>query len=59
VKQVAFEIAAPIANANKITMVSTGGGDIGAGKLTGEILDIIARLPAVVESMTGVKLSTN
>jgi flotillin len=57
--KVALEIAAPIANANKITMVSTGGGDIGAGKLTGEILDIIARLPAVVESMTGVKLSTN
>jgi len=55
--KVALEIAAPIANANKITMVSTGGGDIGAGKLTGEILDVVARLPALVESMTGVKLA--
>ena len=37
-------------------MVSSGGGEIGAAKLTGEVLDVVRRLPAVVEVMTGVKL---
>ena len=39
-------------------MVSSGGGDIGAAKLTGEVLDVVSRLPKVVESLTGVKLTT-
>ncbi|CAG5079474.1 Oidioi.mRNA.OKI2018_I69.PAR.g9261.t1.cds [Oikopleura dioica] len=55
--KVALEIASPIANARKITMVATGNGDIGAGKLTGEILDVVAKLPTVIENMTGVKLA--
>ena len=42
----------------KVTMVSSGGGDIGAAKLTGEVLDVVSRLPKVVESLTGVKLTT-
>ena len=54
-----MEIASPIANARKITMVATGNGDIGAGKLTGEILDVVAKLPTVIENMTGVKLAQN
>ena len=56
----------------KVTMVSSGGGEVGAAKLTGEVLDVVARLPQVlfnslytvilttfkvVESMTGVKLT--
>ena len=28
-------------------MVSSGGGEIGAAKLTGEVLDVVARLPQV------------
>ena len=39
-------------------MVSTGGGDIGAAKLTGEVLDVVNRLPQLVESMTGVKMAS-
>ena len=35
--KIAAEIAAPLTEAKKITMVSTGGGDIGAAKLTGEV----------------------
>merc|ERR1711892_780976 len=54
--QIAAEIAAPLARANKVTMVSSGGGEIGAAKLTGEVLDVVRRLPAVVEAMTGVQL---
>merc|ERR1711868_40915 len=55
--KIAAEIAAPLTEAKKITMVSTGGGDIGAAKLTGEVLDVVARLPEVVEAMTGVKMA--
>ena len=38
-------------------MVSSGGGEIGAAKLTGEVLDVVNRLPLLIESMTGVKMS--
>lgn len=38
-------------------MVSNGQGDVGAGKITGEILDIVARLPKAVEALTGVDIS--
>lgn len=55
--KVAAEIAAPLAQVNKITMVSNGKGDVGASKLTGEVMDIINRVPELVENMTGVNIS--
>ncbi|KAF2898282.1 hypothetical protein ILUMI_07893 [Ignelater luminosus] len=39
-----------------ITMVSTGPGDIGAAKLTGEVLNIVTKVPDLVKSMTGVDI---
>jgi flotillin len=39
-----------------VTLVSTGKGDIGAAKLTGEILEIVEKLPKVVETMTGIDI---
>ncbi len=38
-------------------MVSSGGSEVGAAKLTGEILDIMSRLPSTVEKLTGVNIS--
>lgn len=38
-------------------MVSTGTGDVGAAKLTGEIFDIVNRVPLLVKNMTGVDIS--
>lgn len=38
-------------------MVSTGTGDVGASKLTGEVLDIVTRMPMLVKSMTGVDIA--
>lgn len=38
-------------------MVSSGGSEVGAAKLTGEVLDIMSRLPSTVEKLTGVKIS--
>lgn len=37
-------------------MVSTGQGDIGAAKLSGEVLNIVAKVPELVKSMTGVDI---
>ena len=55
--KVAAEIAAPITSTKKITMVTSGKGDVGAAKLTGEVLDVVAKLPDVVEKLTGVNIS--
>ena len=37
-------------------MVSTGKGEVGAAKLTNEVLQIIEKLPHVIEGLTGVNL---
>lgn len=55
--KVAAEIAAPLSQANKVTMVSMGKGDVGAAKLTGEVLEVMERLPKVVEGLTGVNIT--
>ncbi|EFB13087.1 hypothetical protein PANDA_018957, partial [Ailuropoda melanoleuca] len=55
--QVAEEISGPLTSANKITLVSSGGGTVGAAKVTGEVLDILSRLPESVERLTGVSIS--
>lgn len=55
--QIAAEVAAPLSSCDKIVMVSNGDGDVGAGKITNEILDIVAKLPKAVESLTGVDIS--
>lgn len=55
--KMAEEITKPLSAAQKITMVSSGGSEVGAAKLTGEVLDIMVRLPQAVEKLTGVSIS--
>ncbi|XP_064543416.1 flotillin-1 isoform X2 [Drosophila montana] len=55
--KVAAEVAAPLSQARKITMVSSGQGDIGAAKLTGEILQIVNKVPELVKNITGVDIA--
>ena len=55
--QVAAEISAPLSQAKKVTMVSMGNGDIGAAKLTGEVMEVMERLPKMVEGLTGVNIT--
>ena len=38
-------------------MVSMGKGDVGAAKLTTEVLDVVERIPNVVEGLTGVNIT--
>ena len=53
----AAEVAAPLSQTKKVTMVSIGKGDIGAAKLTTEVLDVVERIPNVVEGLTGVNIT--
>ncbi|CAL8083143.1 unnamed protein product [Calicophoron daubneyi] len=55
--KIAAEIANPLAKCEKITMVTTGDGDVGVSKLTGEVLNLMTRLPEVVQSMTGINIA--
>lgn len=55
--KVAAEVAAPLSQAKKITMVSSGTGDIGAAKLTAEVLQIVNKVPELVKTITGVDIS--
>lgn len=52
----AAEVAAPLSQAKKITMVSAGNGEIGAAKLTGEVFNIVTKVPDLVKSLTGVDI---
>lgn len=55
--KMAEEISKPLSETQKVTMVSSGGSEVGAAKLTGEVLDIMIRLPQTVEKLTGVSIS--
>lgn len=51
-------MAAPLANIDKITIVSTGEGQsAGAHKVTGDLTAIAAQVPALFESLSGMKMS--
>lgn len=56
-QKVAAEVAAPLSQTKKITMVSSGNSEIGAAKLTGEVLSIVARIPELVKQMTNIDIS--
>ncbi|XP_033222395.1 flotillin-1 isoform X1 [Belonocnema kinseyi] len=55
--KVAAEVAAPLSQTKKITMVSSGNGTIGAEKLTEEVLNIVNRVPELVKNLTGVDIA--
>ena len=56
--EVANAIAQPLAKTDKIVVVSNGGDGSGAGasKVTKDVTNIIAQLPATIEALTGVDL---
>jgi len=55
--KVAAEIAAPLSKVKKVTMVSNGSDSVGASKITGELLDIVIRMPQAMEQLTGVDIT--
>ena len=51
-------LASPLANVDKITIVSTGNGDAsGMNKITGDITKMAAQVPALFETLSGMPLS--
>jgi flotillin len=54
--QIAGQISAPLAKTEKMVIINGGNGPGGgASKLTGDVTTILAQLPPVLESLTGVK----
>ena len=54
----AAEVAAPLSQTNKITMVGFSDGDesLGPAKMTNEVLNIMEKIPESVTTMTGYKV---
>lgn len=46
--KIAAEVAAPLSQTKKIKMVSSGSGEVGAAKITSEVLDIVTKVPEMV-----------
>jgi len=56
--EVVKALASPLANVDKITVVSTGNGDAaGLNKVTGDLTKMAAQVPALFETLSGMPLS--
>src|SRR2546426_3748686 len=56
--EVVRALAAPLANVDKITVVSTGNGtSAGMNKGTGDIVSMAAQIPALFETLSGLQMS--
>ena len=56
--EVVRALAAPLANVDRITIVSTGDSDTaGAHRITGDLAAIAAQVPALFESLSGMQMS--
>src|SRR3989440_8165867 len=56
--EVAGKISEPLSKTEKMIIINSGNGSMGGGatKLTGDVTQIVAQLPPIIESLTGVKL---
>ncbi len=50
-------LAAPLANVDRITVVSTGGESAGLNKVTGDLTKMAAQIPALFETLSGMQMS--
>jgi flotillin len=55
--EVVKALAAPLANVDKITVISTGGETAGLNKVTGDITKMAAQIPALFETLSGMPLN--
>jgi flotillin len=57
--EVVKALAEPLAKVDKINIVSTGGGangNLGASRITGDMVNMLAQVPALIEALTGAKV---
>ncbi len=50
-------MASPLEHVDKITIVSTGGDTSGMNKITGDMAAMAAQVPALFETLSGMKMS--
>jgi flotillin len=58
--EVVRAIAEPLSKVDKISIVSTGsanGGNLGASRVTGDVVSMLAQVPVILEALTGTKVS--
>jgi flotillin len=55
--KIAAEVAAPLANVERIKIVSAGGADVGISRITNEVVDIMTSLPQTVNKLTGIDIT--
>lgn len=55
--EIAMSIAAPLSKTERIVVISSGGDGAGASKVTRDVVDIMAQVPATVEALTGIDLT--
>ena len=54
--ELARAVSEPLSKTERIVLIGQGGDGAGAAKLTRDITDIMAQMPAVIEALTGIKL---
>jgi flotillin len=54
--EVAAAIAQPLAQTDRMVIINSGDGAGGASKLTADVTNIIAQVPATIEALTGIDL---
>ncbi|HZC76130.1 MAG TPA: SPFH domain-containing protein [Ktedonobacterales bacterium] len=58
--EVVRAIAEPLAKVDKISIVSTGGANgsnLGASRVTGDVVNMLAQVPAILEALTGTRMA--
>ena len=53
--ELASAVSAPLAKTDKIVMIGGNGSSSGASKITGDVTQVMAQMPAVLEALTGHK----
>ena len=54
--EVASAISEPLSRTDRIVVISSGGDGAGASRITGDIANIIAQVPEMVEALTGINV---
>ncbi|MDP3772930.1 MAG: SPFH domain-containing protein [Gemmatimonadales bacterium] len=55
--EVVRALAEPLSKVDKITIVSTGGDSAGVNKITADMAQMVAQVPALLEALTGKKIT--
>jgi flotillin len=55
--EVAAAVAQPLAKTDRIVVISSGGDGAGASKITSDVTNIVAQVPATLEALTGIDLT--